>query len=127
MALAVALAGMTLTLGAIVWYFLVINREKVPVSVGPFAASLLLGMATSLAGVGLSPGVATAVPAGVALALGGFILWLLTQRRLPDGELIVGVGDPMPALVATDDTGADFDLASLKGRRVMLKFFRGSW
>ncbi len=118
---------MTLTLGAIVWYFVVINKEKVPVSVGPFAAALLLGMATSLVGVGLSPGLTTALPAGVGVALGGFILWLLTQRRLPDGELVVGVGDPMPALVATDDTGADFDLASLKGRRVMLKFFRGSW
>lgn len=37
------------------------------------------------------------------------------------------VGDLLPAFNGVDDTGASFDSASLSGKRVLLKFFRGHW
>jgi hypothetical protein len=123
----IALAGFLITQGVISWYFTVINREKVPVSVGPFAGAILAGMALTAVAVALEPGVLTGTLLGLNGVMGGGILWLLTQRKLPDGELIAAVGQPMPPLSAPDNTGAPFVLASLKGRRVMLKFFRGSW
>ncbi|NOY27684.1 MAG: hypothetical protein GXP62_17605 [Oligoflexia bacterium] len=126
-ALALALAGFLLSHGVITWYFLVINREKVPVSVGPFAGAILCGMALSIAALVLGPSWTTGVMGAINLGLGSGILWLLTLRKLPNGHLIATVGQPMPPLSATDDTGAVFDLAGLKGRRLMVKFFRGSW
>jgi hypothetical protein len=123
----IALTGLLLTHAAIIWYFMVINREKVPVDVRPFAAVILTGMALTAVGLALDPGAPAGVMFGITAAMGGFILWLLTQRRLPDGALIASVGQPMPPLSATTDTGVAFDLAALKGRRVMVKFFRGSW
>ncbi len=115
-----AAMGFLLTHGVIIWYFTVINREKVPVSVGPFAGAILAGMALTAAAVALAPGAVTGTLLGLNLVMGGGILWLLTQRRLPDGDLIAAVGQPMPPLAAADDTGAPFDLATLKGRRVMV-------
>lgn len=127
MPLLLALLGATLTVGAIGWYFAIIHRETVPESVSAFAGTIMAGIALGGIALDLDPGLPTGVLFGLSAALGGFILFLLTQRHVPDGELVVDVGDPLPALVATDHTGAPFDLASLKQRRVMLKFFRGSW
>jgi hypothetical protein len=121
------LAGTLITMGVIVWYFWVINKEKVPVSVAPFAAVVVAGIVLAALAVAMEPRVLTVALLGLDLAVGGFILWLLTFRKLPDGALIAKAGQPLPPLAATDDTGAPFDLTSLKGRRVMLKFFRGSW
>ncbi|MCW5893753.1 MAG: peroxiredoxin family protein [bacterium] len=46
------------------------------------------------------------------------------QRRTSSA---VAVGAPVLDLVATDDTGRPFALAALRGRPVLLKFFRGHW
>ena len=127
MALAIALVGFAVTHGVITWYFVVINKEKVPVNVGPFRAVILAGMALTTLALALQPGAATGALFGINAAMGVFILWLLTQRKLPDGDLIARTGEPMPAFAAPDHTGTPFDLASLKGKRVMVKFFRGSW
>ena len=123
----IALTGFLLTQGVITWYFAIIHREKVPVSVGPFAGAILAGMSLTAVAVAMEPGILTGILFGVNALMGGGILWLLTQRKLPDGELIAAVGQPMPFLSAPDDTGAAFDLTDLKGKRVMVKFFRGSW
>jgi len=127
MALALAIAGFLITQGVITWYFVVINKEKVPVEVGPFRAVMALGMLLSSVGLWLAPGALIGALFGINVGMGVGIFWLLTQRKLPDGHLIASLGQPMPALSAPDDTGAPFDLSDLKGKRVMVKFFRGSW
>jgi hypothetical protein len=127
LALGLAVAGLLITHGVITWYFIVINKEKVPVSVGPFAGVMVAGMLLSTLALQLGPDAVTGALFALNVAMGGGILLLLTQRKLPDGALIATVGEPMPALSAPDHTGTAFDLASLKGKRVMVKFFRGSW
>lgn len=127
MGLLAALAGLIIVNAAIGWYFLTINKEKVPGPVGPFAAVVAYGLALSVAGLVLQFGIATVLMAAWNLMIGGLILYLLSIRKLPDGELIVSVGDAMPPLTALDANGAPFDLASLRGKRVLFKFFRGHW
>lgn len=122
-----ALLGFLTVHVAIVGYFAVIAAEKTPERVWPLALTLLLGAGLSGAGLALAPGIWTGAGFASSAGMAGFVLWLLTLRRLPDGALVVEVGDPMPALRATTDTGAPFDLTSMKRRRVMVKFFRGSW
>lgn len=81
------------------------------------------GIAGLVGGAGIGGGVA-----GAFAALGGFVFLALFagsgQRRVPPA---VSVGGPVLDLIATDDEGRPFDLARLRGRPVVLKFFRGHW
>src|SRR5262245_64672222 len=46
---------------------------------------------------------------------------------LPKKTLAVSVGPIAPDFTATDATGRDFRLSDLRGRPVLLKFYRGFW
>jgi len=127
MSLSLSIVGMVLTYSAIGWYLHTIVGERAPVEVGPFRAVLLLGIGVSAVGAWLGPTLTTIALLAATAGMGTFILWLLTYRELPDGELIAAVGAPMPPMVAMDHTGSEFDLADLVGQRVLFKFFRGSW
>ena len=65
--------------------------------------------------------------AALAAITGIFLVWLLAQRRTPDGALIVHVGQVLPPLAASNQDGKLVDIADLGGQRILFKFFRGSW
>jgi O-antigen ligase len=65
--------------------------------------------------------------AGWAVGLGLVFLYLAsTGAQRVDGDMIE-VGDKIPAFSAPDDDGNAFDVETLSGSRVLLKFFRGHW
>ena len=64
---------------------------------------------------------------GMAVFFAVFLLWLLGQRRTPDGELIAKIGEVLPELAAPNQSGDMVSLNDLRGRRVLLKFYRGHW
>ena len=122
-----ALSGFLIVAGAAIHYFLTIDKETVPEDVRPHTVLWGVGAAISILGALLAPSLVTIVLAVVAAVTGGFLIWLVGQRRVPDGELIVDVGDALPELVAPNQDGEIINLADLRGQRVLLKFFRGSW
>ena len=133
LALFFALIGFTTVMLSIVTYFRTIPRGKVPKKVGGFAAKLIFGVTLSaiglylgLAGEGTS-GLLVYIPAALGLFLGLFILWVLTQRKTPLGDIKVSVGDKVLPFSATTSQATTFDSAELSGQRVLLKFFRGGW
>jgi hypothetical protein len=126
-ALALALLGVLLVMGSTTWYFLTINKEKVPRSVAPYGGVLVVGGLAGVASLVLDPGVATGALFTLSGGMGVGLLYLLSLRTLPDGALTAQVGRPMPAFEAIDGQGQPFDLQSMKGRRLMVKVFRGSW
>jgi hypothetical protein len=77
------------------------------------AISLYLGLDDPFAGWAV----------GIALVL---IYLTATGAQRVDGDMIE-VGDKIPAFSAQDDDGNTFNMESLAGRRVLLKFFRGHW
>jgi hypothetical protein len=86
------------------------------------------------AGVGLGalafarePGVAGGIAAGLAVAAGALFLLLQLLARQSRPQPAVSVGAPIPDFEAPDAEGKPFALASLRGRPVLLKFFRGHW
>lgn len=127
MDLLVTSLGTTIALVAAVRYLNTIATEQVPESTSGYSAAFALGTGLAFAGAVLNPGITAALIAAVGMSTGGLMLYLLSIRKLPDGELVASVGNPMPPVQALDETGAPFDLTSLAGKRVMLKFFRGSW
>jgi peroxiredoxin len=87
------------------------------------AAAALLGTAALLLGAG----VLAAVGAGLALAAGLAFLALYAGSGQAAQPPAVAVGGPVLDFSAPDDAGRPFDLARLRGRPVLLKFFRGHW
>lgn len=127
MGLFLALSGFIIVVGAAIQYFMTIAKETVPAEVQVHVLLFGGGTLIALMGALLAPNAVTITLAIFAAAIGIFLLWLLVQRRVPDGELIVGIGDLMPALVAPNQDGELVDIADLRGQRIMFKFFRGSW
>lgn len=120
-------AGGALMLGAGARWWQRMQAVRLPANAAPYvvasAAAVALGVAAILAGPGLVGGVG----AGLALVGGLAFLGLFAasgQRRTPPA---VAVGAPVLDLVATDDGDRPFALADLRGRPVLLKFFRGHW
>jgi len=66
-------------------------------------------------------------PAGLAVVMGGFFLFLLSQRKTPVGDIKVAVGDKLLPFEARTAEGFDFHSEALMGQRTLFKFFRGAW
>ncbi len=133
MAILTALIGFAVVLVSIVLYFRTIPRGTVPKEIGGFATQLTIGVALSALGIYLgvtgegSAGALTYVPAALGIFFGGFILWVLQQRKTPVGEINVAEGDKLLAFTATTSQDVPFDSSELDGKRTLLKFFRGGW
>ena len=113
-------------------YMTAIPRDSVPrkpiVMFITQAAGLILGSASLVFGVGASGvPVGPMVVAGFAVFMGLFFFGLYSQRKTPLGRLQVEVGAPMLAFESVDSGGNTINSDDWRGRRILLKFFRGSW
>ncbi len=132
-ALGMSLASFVVVIGTWVLYFAKIPRNKVPVR--PVGSVLLQCTGIALAVItivewGQNSGLFGAViiiPAALAMMMGLFFLWLLTQRKTPIGDLKVKVGDRLLPFETTTSEGASFHTDELAGQRILMKFFRGGW
>ncbi|MEO0601225.1 MAG: hypothetical protein AAF211_07300 [Myxococcota bacterium] len=128
-----AALGSFVSLGAWVIYFTTVPSGRVPTRPVAYLLLQVTALVLSVAGLVGLPGVDGLALAGT-VGLGAFgvvastlFLWLFTQRKTPVGDLRVATGDALLAFTAADAAGEPFDSHSLRGRRVLLKFFRGSW
>ncbi|HEB89004.1 MAG TPA: hypothetical protein ENI85_05495 [Deltaproteobacteria bacterium] len=104
-----------------------IRNVAVPRRRAPYMASFLAGGALGLAAILQGGGLAGSIAGGIALTIALFFSLFRSLSAQKRTEPVVGVGDPILTFSAPDETGADFDLASLAGRPFLLKFFRGHW
>jgi len=124
-------AGFATVLGSWVTYFATVPSGKVPLR--PFghlaaqAAGTALGVAGLASALGTGSVLGPALLAVPAVTMGALFGFLYTQRATPVGRLRVSVGDPLRPFTALTPEGDTFDAASLRGKRVLLKFFRGHW
>ena len=91
--------------------------------IGLMALAALLSVLAFRAGPGLAGGIA----AGFTLTLSGMFLALQPLSPQARNEPVVRVGGPILDFTATSDAGETFDLATLRGKPFLLKFFRGHW
>lgn len=108
------------------WLWLM-QRVRIPKNRTPFVAPSAAGAIAGLYSLALDPGPAAAAAAIVAIAGGAIFVALCAASRQRPNEPAVSVGGPILDFRARDDSGRDFDLASLRGRPFLLKFFRGHW
>lgn len=126
--LAFALASLSLTLGVWLHYLAAIPRERVSPRPWRHMALLIAAVFLGLAAiVGPSATLGSIAPAAAALGLALFFFYLLRQAPLPDGQLVVKVGQPLPLIEATSSEGELVRSSEWAGERVLFKFFRGQW
>lgn len=68
-----------------------------------------------------------AIPALLAIAIGGFFPFSMTISRQEVATTGIQVGQTLPHFKALDRNGEWFDSVNLDGRPTLIKFFRGHW
>lgn len=87
------------------------------------AVAAALGVAAFVQGTGWLGGMA----AGLAIGFGCVFLLTAAIGDQKGGSGKFQIGKPVPNFTAPDEDGEIFDLASLAGNPLLLKFFRGHW
>jgi peroxiredoxin len=128
-----AAVALVVALGGFIQYFRTIPRNKVPENPVALKFYSILGIVLAVSALYMGiPGSVGSVIAVIALSffplfMGSFILWILTQRKTPIGDIKVKVGDTLLPFTATTSDGAVFNSEELRGKRTLLKFYRGGW
>ena len=119
--------ALMLVVGAVALWFRRALGVRLPENRAGFVAAwlggALLGVVALVQGVGWPDGIA----AGLATFLGAFLCFLVgisAQKLAADG---IGVGATLPDFSAPDENGETFELSSVAGKPLLLKFFRGHW
>lgn len=131
-ALGLSAGSLVVALATVVNYFSKIAQAKIGHEIGTLVSQLLLGIALAGAAIVLAVqngalGAAVIAPAAFATMLSTMLLYFLTQRKTPVGDLKVKVGDKLLAFEAKTSEGMGFHTEELADRRILLKFFRGGW
>ena len=88
-----------------------------------FLGAVALGVAAFVKGTGWVGGAA----AVLAIAIGSLLPFTMAISRQEPAPSGIQVGEPIPRFTAVDDRDQPFDSESLRGRPVLLKFFRAHW
>jgi peroxiredoxin len=123
----VGFVAVAIIVGAGVRWLRLMQQVRIPKDPRGFVVvnglAALLGIIALVVGCGAAGGVA----AGLAVVGGVAFLALSAASHQPALTPAVVVGGPVVEFTATDDEGRPFDLASLRGAPLLLKFFRGHW
>ena len=123
--LGLAAAAVVVATG-VVWFRL-IDAVRIPRGRAQYFAAMGLGVALGVAAFVQETGIFGAIAAAFAILAGGFFLALRLQSGQDAREPAVKLGEPILDFTAPDDSGESFELASLRGKPFLLKFFRGHW
>ena len=133
MEITLAAVSLIIAIMGFVTYLSTIPRGTVPVwPIGTFI-TLIIVIIIALTSIILNfksggiVGFIGIVISAFALFMGCAFFWLFSQRKTPVGDLKVKVGDKLLNFSAITSEGAAFNTDTLKGRRTLIKFFRGGW
>lgn len=128
-----AILGLLVSITGVVVYMMKVKKNQTPKMPVGLLSSLLLGIVISgyslaiTASSSLLSIVATSIPFALSVFIGVMFSFLLLQKKAPLGDIKVKVGDKLLSFESQTSLGVTFSADDLKGKRTLLKFFRGSW
>ena len=130
-ALTIALLGILSSIIGLVVYLKKMKKSKTPKKPIGLIISMLLGLCFGGYAVSLSNTTTEFIVAFILLGFTVFITamlsFLLLQKKAPLGDIKVKIGDLIIPFEANTFESDTFSTETLKGKRTLLKFFRGSW
>jgi hypothetical protein len=120
-------AGGLLELGTALVWFRLLRLVRIPADRRLFYAAHAAAIVLGASGLAAGAGTVGAVLAGIGILGGATFLGLAAQSAQAPGDPAVTVGGRIIDFVLPDHEGHPFDLATLRGRPFLLKFFRGHW
>lgn len=116
----------TVTL-CIVWFRL-LTAVKIPknrsIYILLFILSLCMGIASLAIG---TENILASIGAGLAILVSTLYLLTVAIGNQKGGTGKFVVGKPLPVFSAVDENNISFDITTLSGQPILLKFFRGHW
>ena len=122
-----AFVALFLVVGSAALWFHRARGVRIPSNRSAFVASWVLGALLGVAALVQGDGFLGGIPAGLAVFVGCFLLFTVSISRQKLGSNAIRVGATLPDVDAPDENGESFALSSLRGKPVLLKFFRGHW
>jgi hypothetical protein len=119
--------ALALVAGTVVLWFQRVKRVQIPEDRRGFVAGWAGGAALGAIALSQSPDWVGAIPAIIAALGGTFLSVLVYVSPQAVGEDAIRVGESLRAFTALDENGDAFSSASLGGKPVLMKFFRGHW
>ena len=123
-----ALVATSMAAALMVLWVLAMRRvnmgERLPILNSLAAAATIFGVAS----LALESGILGGLLAGSSVFIGAVFLVLgVFLSAMSRQEPAVKVGAPLISFTAPDENGEPFEIESLRGSPVLLKFFRGHW
>ncbi len=121
------LLALVLAVSCVVLWFRQANAVDLPENRTLFVAVWLSAVALGIAAFVKKAGWLGRIAAVPAIVIGLFLPFTvsISEQILPPNA--IQVGDTMPAFSAPDDRGEIFDSERLRGKPVLIKFFRAHW
>ncbi|WP_022953982.1 peroxiredoxin family protein [Leucothrix mucor] len=132
-ALGFALSGLVVCISGIVVYMLKVKRDRTPVVPVGLTGSLAVAIALALYSLFLvisGPifyALMVSVISIITLLLSFKMLYMRAQKCKPMGLMTVKVSDKILPFETTTFEGKPFNSHKLDGKRLLIKFYRGSW
>jgi hypothetical protein len=124
---AVGVAGLVLIAASGTLWFRAAAGVRLPKSRSAYVAVWLGGVALGVIALASGVGWIGGLAAGLSILGGSFLALTVAISRQRAGSGAVSVGAKLPDFSALDENGDSFELASVMGRPLLLKFFRGHW
>jgi len=123
-----AILSFSLVLATVVRWAMLVGSVSIPKNRSVYVFLMAIGTGLGIAAFVLGTGNWIAnIGAGLAIFIGGFFLMLFTISGQKGGSGKFQVGSALPSFSALDENGELFEIDSLAGQPIMLKFFRGHW
>ncbi|MGI2960229.1 peroxiredoxin family protein [Vibrio alginolyticus] len=129
----VSLTAALVTAAGALSYFSKVKKRQTPKMPLLFISSLVVGSILGLSALSVtatSPSWSSAVVvllASLPIMMSVVFYKTFKESKSPLGDIQVQVGDTILPYAATRANGSAFTHEELKGQRILLKFFRGSW
>ncbi len=104
-----------------------IQRVQVGQGLVLLRATAVAALVLSLVALSGAPGTLGSVLASIALIVSGLFLGLGSLAGQSKQTPAFAVGSPLPDFEAPDHNGETFRSVSLRGKPMLIKFFRGHW
>jgi hypothetical protein len=125
--MALALLAFAIVIAAASRWMWLAFKLRIPENRTPFMAAWAGGVLLGLWVIVQGPTTASAIFAWPAVVLGGLLVFFALTSAQRTTARTIDVGGKLPPFSAPDENGEDFDIASLAGSPLLLKFFRGHW